>query len=97
MQIQISWLLKKQTDLDLHCLVGRAYPGSAEVALKLTFCLPFNENGYTSALIYNMSPHKEKETVGWLSWSLTHCSQETRKRVTDKQCRPRSDAAECGI
>ena len=28
---------------------------------------------------------------------LTHCSQETRKRVIGKQCRPRSDAAECGI
>ena len=28
---------------------------------------------------------------------LTHCSLETPKRVIDKQCRPRSDAAECGI
>ena len=27
---------------------------------------------------------------------LTHCSRETRKRVIGKQCRPRSDAAECG-
>ena len=29
MQIQISWLLQKPTDLDLHCLQGRVYPGSA--------------------------------------------------------------------
>ena len=29
MQIQISWLLKKPTDLDLHCLQNRVYPGSA--------------------------------------------------------------------
>ena len=28
---------------------------------------------------------------------LTHCSQETHKRVTDTLCRPRSDAAESGI
>ena len=28
MQIQISWLLKKPTDLDLHCLQNRVYPGS---------------------------------------------------------------------
>ena len=28
---------------------------------------------------------------------LTHCSLETHKRVTGKQCRPRSDAAECGV
>ena len=32
MQIQISWLLQKPTDLDLHCLqkvLSRVYPGSA--------------------------------------------------------------------
>ena len=28
-QIQISWLLQKPTDLDLHCLQNRIYPGSA--------------------------------------------------------------------
>ena len=33
MQIQISWLLKKPTDLDLHCL-QRAYPGSAGQGLN---------------------------------------------------------------
>ena len=29
--------------------------------------------------------------------TLTHCSRETPKRVTGKQCRPRSDAAERGV
>ena len=29
MQIQISWLLQKPTDLDLHCLQNRIYLGSA--------------------------------------------------------------------
>ena len=38
----------------------------------------------------------EIHTVMFLIW-LTHCSQETRKRVIGKQWRPRSDAAECGI
>ena len=28
---------------------------------------------------------------------LTHCSLETHKRVIGKQCRPRSDTAECGV
>ena len=28
---------------------------------------------------------------------LTHCSLETPKSVFSKQCKPRSDAAECGI
>ena len=29
--------------------------------------------------------------------NLTHCSQETCKRVIGKQCRSRSDAAECSV
>ena len=36
-EIQISQLLKKLTDLDLHCLLGRAYPGSAEPGLNSTY------------------------------------------------------------
>ena len=35
MQIQISWLLKKPTDLDLHCLQRQGiYPGSAGQGLR---------------------------------------------------------------
>ena len=34
MQIQISWLLQKPTDLDLHCLQNRIYPGSAGQGLR---------------------------------------------------------------
>ena len=33
-QIQISWLLQKPTDLDLHCLQKRTYPGSAGQGLS---------------------------------------------------------------
>ena len=29
--------------------------------------------------------------------SLTHCSLETPKEIFGKQCRPRSDAAECDV
>ena len=32
-----------------------------------------------------------------VTFELTHCSRETRKRVIGKQCRPRSDATECSI
>ena len=34
MQIQISWLLQKPTDLELHCLQNRVYPGSAGQGLN---------------------------------------------------------------
>ena len=34
MQIQISWLLKEPTDLDLHFCKGRVYPGSTGLRLK---------------------------------------------------------------
>ena len=33
-QIQISWLLQKPTDLDLHCLQKRTYPGSVGQGLR---------------------------------------------------------------
>ena len=38
-----------------------------------------------------------KDTICTCGYSLTHCSLETPKRVTGKQCRPRSDAAGCGV
>ena len=37
------------------------------------------------------------ETILWLSVCLTHLSLATHKRDTGKQCRPRSDAAVCGV
>ena len=35
MQIQISWLLNKPTDLNLHCLQSRVYPGSTGQGLRV--------------------------------------------------------------
>ena len=37
MQIQISWLLQKPIDLDLHCLQGRVYPGLAGQGLRILY------------------------------------------------------------
>ena len=39
MQVQISWLLQKPTDLDLHCLQNRVYPVSARQGLKTVIIL----------------------------------------------------------
>ena len=36
MQIQISWLLKKPTDLDINCLQNRVWPGSVGQGLILS-------------------------------------------------------------
>ena len=33
----------------------------------------------------------------WRVVKVSYCSLETHKRVIGKQCRPRSDAAECGV
>ena len=38
-QIQISWLLKKPTDLDLHCLQRQVYSGSAGQGLSISIIL----------------------------------------------------------
>ena len=35
MQIQISWLLQKPTDLDLHCLQRQGIPGFSRTRVKL--------------------------------------------------------------
>ena len=43
MQIQISWLLQKPTDLDLHCLQNRVYPGSAGQGLRENDVIPTEE------------------------------------------------------
>ena len=44
MQIQISWLLQTPTDLDLHCLQNRIYPGSAGQGLnRVQFCTLFHD------------------------------------------------------
>ena len=49
-QIQISWLLQKPTDLDLHCLQNRVYPGSAGQGLingeirKLSICFGWKKH-----------------------------------------------------
>ena len=47
---------------------------------------------------HNTFPCKSKEYyLSQYSSYLVHFSLETPKRVTDKQSRPRSKAAECGI
>ena len=38
MQIQISWLLKKPTDLDLHCLQKQGISGFSRTRVKISRC-----------------------------------------------------------
>ena len=49
------------------------------------------------ALMGQLLSHLSMTYSLYLKPDLTHCSRETRKRVLSKQCRPRSDAAECGV
>ena len=48
MQIQISWLLQKPTDLDLHCLQNRVYQGSAGQGLMEKYDHPGIITKYSS-------------------------------------------------
>ena len=61
-QIQISWLLQKPTDLDLHCLQNMVYPGSAGQGLTvfvefqtlffvICWICPASANSYSSLSI----------------------------------------------
>ena len=62
MQIQVSWLLQKPTDLDLHCLQNRVYPGSAGQELKCVFVEKYKnflvEKSALSGTIY-LAPYLE--------------------------------------
>ena len=65
MQIQISWLLQKPTDLDLHCLLRQDMSCSAREGLRLCGSLECNhfsnfgedehyfENQATSEMSFN--------------------------------------------
>ena len=52
-QIQISWLLQKPTDLDLHCLQNRIYPGSAGQGLSSTCADSFARNWLWISIRFN--------------------------------------------
>ena len=56
-QIQISWLLKKPTDLDLHCLQGRVHLGSAGQGLTFTTLLVNSANDI-SIIFFLIFPRK---------------------------------------
>ena len=56
MQIQISWPLQKPTDLDLHCLQNRVYPGSAGQGLTSDRTVLACEN-YKQQFLYMYMRH----------------------------------------
>ena len=57
MQIQISWLLKKPTDLDLHCLLTQGMSCSAREGLRM----------------FLLSKHPESVVVGIMLQQTVHC------------------------
>ena len=72
-QIQISWLLQKPTDLDLHCLKNRIYPGSAGQGLRLVFAIPKWGFCYSISNITTVPLIRPLlgRTIDWLCWGLT--------------------------
>ena len=51
----------------------------------------------TKYSIQHQHLHKDGKTTNQSEEKSTHCSLETPKRVIGKQCRHRSDAAECRV
>ena len=66
MQSQISWLLQRPTDLDLRCLQGRVYPGSAGQGLKCDFLIHF---------IISYIVHTITQIKMWLTYILYTITQ----------------------
>ena len=73
-QIQISWLLQKLTDLDLHCLQNRVYLGSAGQGLTSARSPWY----YTFDLDVKLQPNKimlkhPDMSVHWSFMSTLYC------------------------
>ena len=57
MQIQISWLLQKATDLDLHCLQGQVVPGFSRTRVKMNlYHISTNEVVINDIVMLNFTP-----------------------------------------
>ena len=57
MQIQISWLLQKHTDLDLHCLQRQSTSGFSRTGVNLLLALK-NKKG---SIVNSVTP----DEMGW--------------------------------
>ena len=68
-QIQISWLLQKPTDLDLHCLQNRVHPGSAGQGLKKSWNCS-NRKSKMAAILKICYFASSPEPKGQLTWNL---------------------------
>ena len=71
-QIQISWLLQKPTDLDLHCLQRQHISGFSRTRVKslpyftsLFACL---KHLVAEQLALPTSEYEEAEFISWLYW-----------------------------
>ena len=58
MQIQISWLLQKPTDLDLVCK-DRVYPGSGGQGLKSFFLDTYNDVNIINISVVNFTDERK--------------------------------------
>ena len=70
-QIQISWLLQKPTDLDLHCLQNRIYPGSAGQGLN-----SFSDNLWADIFIIICKKSLTSICMWSLMWIFNPCPAE---------------------
>ena len=86
-QIQISWLLQKLTDLDLHCLQMQCISGFSRTSVNGHWQAPLD-------LIYSSLPPNNSKLpiVLCQRMMLIHLCLAFFKRDIGKQFRPRSDA-----
>ena len=83
MQIQISWLLQKPTDLDLHCLQRQGISGFSRTRANPTY--------WDTLTSYRACPRICASSFHYLIICLNYCW------MSGKQCRPWADIAFCGI
>ena len=80
MQIQVSWLLQKPTDLDLHYLQSRVYLGLAGQGLRISIsCFVFFGDNLHEMLM----PGKNKKNIMNLSSSAEFAQRVVKINVVD--------------
>ena len=108
MQIQISWLLQKPTDLDLHCLQRQGISGFSRSRVKPSFSKTGSLGSAQVAAwnsAYDSSALRCREpfivTISSSPYDFSNVERDIKyqpiKWDISEQCRHRSDASECGV
>ena len=97
-QIQISWLLQKPTDLDLHCLQRQGISGFSRTRVKILKCSVGQDQPVRSSVQVALKCSNAQETFRWsVDLLLTGFQNQITKMVFHAQCCPSGFQKKCHL